>query len=748
MCALAIAMQMILIYYNLLIFNIVSLSNPLHIFMNRPCPTPLHAAVRLALLGLTLSSATARAEDQATTMPTVVVQAAAEDGSAEHGYRAKNATVGVLGDKSLQDTPFSVGVYSRALMENKQARSLADLTKGDASFSPMVDQSVAESWVSIRGISTDQYNGSKLDGLSYGMLYNELPLEHMERVEVLKGAGGFLYGFSAPGGTVNYVLKRAGSQPVRSVSTQVLDSGMVLVHGDLGGRFGERDAFGYRLNLVRETGDTAVDGGKQRRTSGSLALDWRITPELVWQVDAISGEQTRRGANAWITPSTTGTAAGGWSGNAAAPAPIDGSKRIAPKFGRVHTEFDTYGSDLAWQFAPDWKLALAYRTTEFGRELMNGTDVLAKANGDYTVLAQNFSGRFQSRHAQAMVTGKLATGPVRHEIALGMSRSASDEAASWVGGGKYESAYLGPANLADPVDFFNPFSSPAKVSDAKAEFDLVRRREVFASDTLHLGSDWDLVIGLRHGRLQVKDAGYNKSKTTPTVAAVYRPLAGLSLYGSYVEALEQGETAPMTAANRGQVFEPMVSKQIEIGAKAEGKDWGATAALFQLKKGLSYTTPANVFTQDGEARYQGLELAGNLRLASQWLLTASTLWLDASNEKTDGGTLDGQRIRGVARHQTSVYSEYRVNGLPLTLSVGARHYGKRPVDALGQWQVGAIALLDIGARYETQLFSKGLTIRVNVDNLADKAYWAMRAGGATMMQGAPRTAKFSAQFHF
>lgn len=682
--------------------------NPSHSTPPNLRPTPLNAALRLALLGLAISSAAARAQEQATTMPTVVVQAAAEDGSADSGYRARNASVGVLGDKALQDTPFSVGVYSRELMENKQARSLADLTKGDASFSPMVDQTVAESWVSIRGIATDQYSGSKLDGLSYGMLYNELPLEHMERVEVLKGAGGFLYGFSAPGGTVNYVLKRAGGQAVRSASTQVLDSGMVLVHGDLGGRFGEGDAFGYRVNLVRENGDTVVDGGKQRRTSGSVALDWRITPDLVWQVDAISGEQLRRGANAWITPSTTGTRAGGWSGNAAAPAPIDGSKRIAPKFGRIYTEFDTYGSDLAWQFAPDWKFALAYRTTEFGRELMNGTDVLAKANGDYTVLAQNFSGRFQSRHAQAMVTGKLSTGPVRHEVALGMSRSASDEAASWVGGGKYESAYLGPANLANPEDFANPFTSPAKISDAKAEFDLVRRREVFASDTLHLGADWDLVIGLRHGRLQVKDAGYNKTKTTPTVAAVYRPLAGLSLYGSYVEALEQGETAPLTAANRGEVFEPMVSKQIEIGAKAEGKDWGATAALFQLKKGLSYTTPANVFTQDGEARYQGLELSGNVRLASQWLLTASTLWLDASNEKTDGGALDGQRIRGVARHQTSVYSEYRVNGLPLTLSAGARHYGKRPVDALGQWQVGAIALLDIGARYETQLFGKGL----------------------------------------
>lgn len=718
--------------------------------------TPLSAALRIALLGMALTGANAQAQEQAETagaattitMPGVTVQATAEDGSADTAYRAKNANVGVLGEKSLQDTPFSVGVYSRELMENKQARSLADLTKGDAAIGLMVDNSVAESWVGIRGIETDQYNGSKLDGMSYGMLFNELPLEHMERVEVLKGAGGFLYGFAAPGGTVNYALKRAGATPVRSLAAQVMDSGMVLLHGDLGGRFGADGAFGYRVNLVRETGDTAVDDGKLRRTSASVALDWRITPTLVWQADALTGEQVRHAAFAWVTPSTTGTRQGGFSGNAQPPAPVDGSKRVVPKFGRIYTEFDTFGTDLSWQFASDWNFAVAYRTTEFGRELMNGTDVLANAQGTYTVLAQNFSGSFQSQHAQAMVTGKLATGPVRHEVALGVSRSESDEAASWMGGGRYESAFLGPADLANPVDFANPFTSPVRADEAKEEFDLVRRRELFASDTLHLGTDWDLIVGLRHGRLQVKDAGYNKSKTTPTLATVFRPVQGLSLYGSYVEALEQGETAPLTAVNPGEVFEPLVSKQYELGAKAEGKGWGATAALFQLKKGLSYTTPANVFTQDGEARYQGLELAGNLHLNPQWLFTASAMWLDATSQKTSGGTLDGKRIRGVARQQASFYTEYRIAGLPLTLTAGARYFGKRPVDAMGQWQVDSVALLDAGMRYETELDGKALTLRFNVDNLTDKAHWVMRAGRATMMQGAPRTAKFSAQMHF
>lgn len=710
-------------------------------------------------MGMALSGAAVHAQDRSaaaepasegTTLPTVTVRATAPEGSAENAYRPRNANVGVLGEKALKDTPYSIGVYSRELMENKQARSLADLTKGDASIGPMVDRSFGESWVGIRGIEADLYNANKLDGLSFGTLFNELPLEHMERVEVLKGAGGFLYGFAAPGGTINYVLKRPTAEPLRSLSTQIMDSGLALVHGDLGGRFGNNEAFGYRVNLVRETGDTYVDNGKLRRTSGSAALDWRITPGLVWQVDALAGEQLRNAPYPWVIPSATGTRAGGFSGNAQPPAPVDGSTRIAPSYGRNYTKYDTYGTDLSWQFVPDWKLSLAYRTTEFGRELMNGSDVLANARGDYEILAQNFSGSLQSRHAQAMVTGKLATGPVRHDLTLGVSRSKSDEAASWNGGGRYESAvHRGPANLANPVDFANPFTSPVAIDEAQNEFNLVRRRELFASDTLHLGPDLDLIAGLRHGRLEVTDADYRKSRTTPTLAAVYRPRDGLSVYGSYVEALEQGETAPPTAVNAGEVFAPLVSKQFEVGAKAEGKNWGAGAALFQLKKGLSYTTPDNVFNQDGEARYQGLELSGNVRLNRQWLVTGSVLWLDATNQKTSGGTLDGKRVRGVARQQASVYGEYRVAGMPLTFTAGARYIGKRPVDADGQWNVGSATLLDAGARYETVVAGKEVTLRLNVDNLTNEAYWITRAGGrGTLIQGAPRTIKLSAQMQF
>lgn len=241
--------------------------------------------------------AAVRQTTQPTMLPAVRAKAARIDGSASTAYRARSAAAGMLGGKAVKDTPYSIEVHPRDLLDNLQARSLADVTKGDASISLASGNLVTENnSLAIRGISPDFYTGRKIDGLNARVRADDLPLEHFERVEILKGAGGFLYGFGAPGGVVNHVLKRAGEAPVRTLSAQVMDSGLALLHGDLGGRFGEGGAFGYRANLVHEAGDTYIDVGESRRRSASVALDWRLAPGLAWRIDALGGRMSATAA--------------------------------------------------------------------------------------------------------------------------------------------------------------------------------------------------------------------------------------------------------------------------------------------------------------------------------------------------------------------------------------------------------------------------------------------------------------------
>ena len=176
---------------------------------NNPSLSRLNAltfVMRTSLLGVSFSLVStplhlARADDasaEPAVLPELTVSGDSVPGSAGAGYREESTSVGILGNKSLQNTPYSVDVYSRELMDNLQARSIADVTKLDASVSLSSGDLISENnSVAIRGLSPDSETGQKLDGMNFRSRAKDLPLEHIESVDILKGAGGFLYGFGA-----------------------------------------------------------------------------------------------------------------------------------------------------------------------------------------------------------------------------------------------------------------------------------------------------------------------------------------------------------------------------------------------------------------------------------------------------------------------------------------------------------------------------------------------------------------------
>lgn len=676
-------------------------------------------------------------DGQSVTLSTLQVQGLGMDGSAANAYRVGDAFAGALGNMSKQNTPFTIETYSEDYISNLQARSLGELTKFDAAISLSGNNLITENNAfAIRGISTDFDTGQKLDGMNFRSRAKDLPLEHLERVEILKGAGGFLYGFAAPGGIINYVLKRPTDEFKASVSTQLMDSGLLMAHGDVGGRVGPDDMFGYRVNVVSEAGDTYVDDGEAYRKSASVALDWRITPDLIWQADALISERKSYGGYFSINP--TGTIG-------KVVSPIDGDKRLAPDWTRYESEHITTGSDLIWQVNDNWNNKLSYRySTSYRNPLM--PILYTDGDGNYSATLFNYNNLFKSYQTQNVLSGVIETGPVTHNMAFGLSHTRTISSNS--SGIGTLSIPLGSGNLSSPVDFDRPVGHLDKSDASFNEYSRITRKEAFISDTLNVGESWDFIVGARYGSLEDDYGDYKESEITPSFAAIYRPLEWMSIYASYVEAFEQGATAPNTAVNAGEVFQPLVSKQYETGIKVDYDNWSANMAIFQLERGLTFTDGNNVFSQDGEAHFEGIELSTRGKITEQWMVGASAMWLDATNKKTTNPILEGEPIQGVADKQFRLYSEYQVPNTQVTFTGGAQYTSSVPLDVANQWQVGSVTLFDLGARYEIDFNKQLLTLRLNIENLTDKAYWLTSAGSSGIAQGAPRTIKLGAQLDF
>ncbi|MFV3517458.1 TonB-dependent receptor domain-containing protein, partial [Mycobacterium tuberculosis] len=89
-----------------------------------------------------------------------------------------------------------------------------------------------------------------------------------------------------------------------------------------------------------------------------------------------------------------------------------------------------------------------------------------------------------------------------------------------------------------------------------------------------------VIGGVRQSDFRVEKVGsapFQLNKVSPMAAVIVHPVHQASLYASYVEGLESAGTAPLTAANAGAILPPLVSRQKEVGIKADAA--GASASL-------------------------------------------------------------------------------------------------------------------------------------------------------------------------
>ena len=219
---------------------------------------------------------------------------------------------------------------------------------------------------------------------------------------------------------------------------------------------------------------------------------------------------------------------------------------------------------------------------------------------------------------------------------------------------------------------------------------------------------------------------------------VLKPGYGFSLYGSYIEALEQGATAPDEAVNRGESLPPAVAEQKEVGVKWDGGVIGVTAALFEITRPAAILGADEVFREDGEQRSRGLELETFGEPLPGLRLLGGLALLDAELRSTEGGVNDGNEVPGAPDYVVKLSAEYdlpyveglTVNGL--VIRVGEQQGDNANTVTLAPW-----TRVDLGLRYR---LGDRLTLRGRVENIFDEDYWeTAESFDGNYAIGAPRT---------
>ncbi|HJO66140.1 MAG TPA: TonB-dependent receptor plug domain-containing protein, partial [Sphingomonas sanguinis] len=187
-------------------------------------------------------------------------------------FGADFVQAGTFRDARLVDTPLTVAIMTRSLLDAQQARSINDAVRNTAGVSQAQINTSIYSNLAVRGITLNNFTNVRWNGVLPVVNLIEQPIESLDRIEVLKGAAGLYYGFATPSGIVNLVTERPAAQPVTRVELQGDINGSLGVHADVSRRFGTA---GLRLNAgtgILQTGVRRTDG---LRGFVSAAFDWK-----------------------------------------------------------------------------------------------------------------------------------------------------------------------------------------------------------------------------------------------------------------------------------------------------------------------------------------------------------------------------------------------------------------------------------------------------------------------------------------
>lgn len=701
---------------------------------------------RISTLALAASiAAPALAQDS----DTIVVTA-----QRENATEVRNGgDAGVFGDKPAEDLPFSIRSFDETLILNQQPLTLGELLDNDPTVRTTYGFGNAAEQFVIRGFALFG-DDVGLNGL-YGIAPRQLVAPELyDSVQVLNGASAFLNGAapggSSLGGSVNLQLKRSGTQPLTRATLGYTSDAHFGGSFDVARRFGANGEWGLRVNGAYRDGEVSVEREDRRTQVLGGALDYdggafRAVLDLAYQEVRVDD----------LRPKVT-------IGSAAIPAVPGAEANYAQGFSytKLRDVFGTLGFE--WDVA-DNAMLYAKAGARDGREdgIYSGITVLdaatGAANGNALVVPR-------TDNNEALEAGlRVSLGSsITHEINFGgninwqTNRNAFDF--------RYGPGFGGFATNLYATPQVELPSSTLVGGDLDDPFPIAKSRlsSAFASDTLGLFGDKLLLTGgLRLQSIGVRafnyynggmlDSAYDEDAVTPVAGVVFKPLPHLSFYANRIEALQQGPTAPLdpALANPGEMLSPRRSVQYEAGAKlALGAKLFAGLALYEIKRpGEGAVTGADGlqrFAYIGEQRHRGIEFALNGEPLEGVRMIAGFAVNDAKFD-------NGFKVAGVPDFTANANVEWDLPFVPgLTLTGRATHTGDQWVDAANTVQIPDWTVFDLGGRYVFAVVEKPVTLRLTVDNVANRRYWASAfdSFNDALLQGRPRTVNASVSVDF
>ncbi|MBV7538240.1 TonB-dependent siderophore receptor [Duganella sp. sic0402] len=696
----------------------------------------MHHKLHITALALALSAAypAMAADEEQITKVEVKGQNNGDD-----SYSAGSAHTSTRMEMSIRDTPQSVSVVTRALMDDFSLTRLDEalgLTTG-----VMIGQMDSErtSFYS-RGFSITNI---QVDGMPMG---SNSPLSDTilyDRIEIVRGANGLMGGTGDPSAAVNMVRKRPGKTLQGSASATFKRWNDRRVEADLSTPLTGDGKVRGRVAVAHQDRDSYMDMYHERKTVGMAIVEADLTPGTLLAAGIDFQRNTPTGATWGAVPY--------WN--------FDGTLANLPRNFTLTTPWSTWANkqhtafvSIDQRFGEGWKLHLGYARTDS----RNNTTV-ANGGAGYPNPATGVGmrlwtgvwgeGKSVDDNYDLYVTGPFSLLGRQHTLIAG-----------WNGGKQVSSSQNGkstvlyPAAIPDYRNWTGNIPKPTFTPDGSHSETEVKLGGAYVAGRFSITEPLTVIVGARLSNYRTENSEFDtsgkytgssdlqetKNETTPYAGIVYDLNQQMSLYASYTTLF-----SPQTSRDKNNaLLKPQTGTNSELGIKGEflDKKLNASAAVFRtLKKNLAQldrSVPAGFTLPDGGLAYvangdgitaRGIEFDVSGQVSPDWNIAGGYTYLNVKEANGERGeptqprhllrlsssykldrVLPGLRVGGSVQAQSSIYS--------------VSWYGRpmAPASETSRLTQGGYALLSMFAGYD---INSNLRAQLNISNLTDKNYY-------------------------
>lgn len=657
------------------------------------------------------------------------------------GYRATRAASATRTDTALHETPQSVSVVPRDVLEDSGSTRLQDALDyagGVGRANNFGGQGLTT--VTVRGFTTGEYYRN---GFPMNRGYPNAPdAASVERLEVIRGPATSLYGRGDPGGTFNVVTKQPLPEQKVTLGSQLDDQGMHRATLDATGPLNGDGSLAYRLNVLGEGGESFRDDVDSERYEVAPVLSWQVndSTKIVFEGDFMrNNHPLDRGLTRYATQ----------KGSASRDTNIweKGSDNL------LHNDNDMAQLRFEHMLNDNWTLG-------GGMQWLDGSlkGNAVEANGlqaDGRTLGRNFNYRkleWTDRDYQLNLTGHFDTAGFSHTLLTGIEYEDYD----------YNSIILrsSAANVTYPIDLYNPVLGqprPALTRTTTHDKENLKTWAYFLQDQVALTERLKALAGVRLERFEHHYDNYlpgtkgweaADNAVTPRFGLLYDLTDSVAVYANTARSFK-----PNTGASRqGDGFAPEKGKSYELGVK-----WEALEHQLSVDAAVYHIVKENVLTRDpldanysiaaGQVRSRGLDIniAGNI--TPEWRVIGGYAYVDAEVTK-DNRLPTGTRLANIPRNSFSLLNTYEFQdgfAKGLGLGVGVKYVDDRngQTEAV-TYTMEQYSVVDLLSFYKV---NEHVRLNLDVKNVFNKGY-DEGAFNTYAYPGAPRTVQAGVAYTF